>query len=242
MTIDLTVPAATFAIATDARGADDHGDHGGYGIVGLDLHEDEILGLWKCSHNPGFSVARLDGSLAHKLGTDKNLAPTVPHTKLPTAIFKREWPVLASGVWRYTDHITCGEARAHFKALQAMASNIRLHRRRYIFLEDNFPVAAAYSKGRATSHALNFYCRRRSASSLASQIFSALPWVQTSLMPADDASRLGTVKDGAAADFSGSSADDHWTAGSRPAHQKPNHSSFIGTIPEVPEVVPVVHH
>ena len=64
------------------------------------------------------------------------------------------------------------------------------HDRRLISLEDNMPTAYAVAKGRACSPALNYYCRRRTACALSANVVVAAPWVQTALMPADEASRV----------------------------------------------------
>ena len=87
------------------------------------------------------------------------------------------------------DHITAGEARAHFRCVQGLAADHRTHGFRLLFLEDNEPVASSLAKGRATSSTLNFYCRRRAAHNLAARFLSLCPWVQSKLMPADEASR-----------------------------------------------------
>ena len=213
MTVDFSLPASKIIYATDAMGAgeDDEDDMGGFGIVGLELTETEVLDCWRSSFQPGYSIARLDGSISSKLSAKEFLAATVPFTRLPKSIFARDWTILAAGRWRYADHITAGEGRAHFKLIQAIAANNRLHDQRYVVLQDNFPVASAMSKGRAASPMLNFYCRRRAASALAGNIISVLPWVQSKLMPADYASRLSTHNGGALADESSRTGSSHTT-------------------------------
>ena len=190
MTVDFSLPAARILFASDARGADDGEDSGGYGIVGLDVDANTIKDCWKSSFHPGKAVTKLDGSLGNKWSTRKDLCPTVPFARLPKIIFEQEWVTLQAGQWRYRDHICAGEARAHFKLLQSLAACSVSHNHRLILLQDNQPVACSMSKGRATAPILNYYCRRRAAHQLAANIMSAIPWVETSLMPADSASRL----------------------------------------------------
>ena len=122
---------------------------------------------------------------------------------MPPFLFDLPWTFLSAGRWCASDHITAGEARAHWRCLQALGAMPGAHSLRLVFLQDNFPVAASMSKGRATSPVLLFYCRRRAGTTLAAEIMSAVPWVQTSLQPADGASRqLGAARvngDGSAA-------------------------------------------
>ena len=58
-----------------------------------------------------------------------------------------------------------------------------------MLLEDNSPTAFSMAKGRANAPLLNYYCRRRAATNLAANMKTAAPWVQTSVVPADEASR-----------------------------------------------------
>ena len=187
--IDLTTPAACTLFATDARGAEEHGDAGGYGIVARDFPLTTVMNCWRSSMQPGRSIAPLDGRIGNKLGKPTVLVPTVPFTRLPGELYSHPWTVLDSGVWRMRDHITAGEARAHFRCVQGLAADHRTHGFRLLFLEDNEPVASSLAKGRATSSTLNFYCRRRAAHNLAARFLSLCPWVQSKLMPADEASR-----------------------------------------------------
>ena len=197
--------ASPILFATDAMGSNDEDStevsgFGGFGIVGLEVSDAELIQCWSASFHPGHSIAKLDGTLSTKRISKKSLAPTVPFTRLPPSIFKPKWTTLASGRWKWNDHITAGESRTHFKLIQNLASCAALHDRRFIVLQDNAPTAAAYNKGRATSSVLNYYCRRRAAHTIAAQITTAVPWVESVLMPADDASRFqdGSKPDGSA--------------------------------------------
>jgi len=190
--VDFTLPAAPVLFATDAMGHSDAaaGDNGGFGIVGSDCTRKEIIDIYASSFQPGKCVTKLDGTLATKWTTRTSLTPTIPFTRLPAAVFGKHWTVLDFGRWRFADHITAGESRAHWKCIQALAGCSRAHNHRFVLLEDNFCVSASMSKGRATAPLLNYYCRRRAATSLAANFYTSSPWVQTDVMPADAASRL----------------------------------------------------
>ena len=71
-----------------------------------------------------------------------------------------------------------------------LAAHPFAHRHRALDLEDNWATAGAGRKGRSASNSLNFLLRKKSASCLAAEISLSLPWVQTSVQPADGASRL----------------------------------------------------
>ena len=192
MRVNIALPDAPVMFATDAQGHNDAStsDFGGFGIVGSDITKQESLELWAAPFTPGLSVCRLDGTLSSRWHERGTLTPTIPFSRLPGFVFDRDWSVCAAGRWRMADHITAGEARGHFKCIQCLAAVGSCHSQRYVFLQDNFPVASSMTKGRATSPVLNYYCRRRAAACLSAEIYSALPWCQSALMPADEASRL----------------------------------------------------
>ncbi len=235
MRIDLTAPAAGTLFATDARGADEHGDAGGYGIVARDFPMTTVMNCWRSSMQPGRSIASLDGRISNKLGKPTALVPTVPFTRLPAELFSQPWTILDQGVWRMRDHITAGEARAHFRCVQGLAADHRTHGFRLLFLEDNEPVASCLAKGRATSSTLNFYCRRRAAHSLAARFLSLCPWAQSKLMPADAASRAVSQEGDEAPVANGPS-------GPRPAHQGPAYRWLSQKISDLHPALPRIHH
>ena len=197
MKVRLDLPAAQTLFATDAQGASSGfkpqdnpaGDFGGFGIAAADLSREEILDCWRASFQPGRCVAKLDGSLGARWTTRTTLDPTTPFCRLPRFVFAKVWATMKSGRWKYLGHITAGEARAHVRCLQGLASDERCHSQRYILLEDNQPAAFAFSKGRASAPLLNYYCRRRAATNLAANLITVSPWVETGLQPADAASR-----------------------------------------------------
>ncbi len=191
MILDFSLKACNTIFATDAQGAGEvKGDKGGYGIVGLDITTQQTLEIWSASFSPGKVITRLDGSLGHRFHQKKNLIPTIPFTRLPRFLFHQDWEILDFGRWNKADHITLGEGRAHFKLIQSLASVGDTHNARIVALQDNFAISGSMSKGRSPAPSLNYLVRRRSAHSLASNILIASPWIETSLMPADYASRM----------------------------------------------------
>ncbi len=191
MILDFSLKASNTIFATDAQGAGEvKGDKGGYGIVGLDITPHQTLEIWSASFSPGKVITRLDGSLGHRFHQKKNFVPTIPFTRLPRFLFQQDWEILDFGRWNKADHITLGEGRAHFKLIQSLASVGDTHDTRIVALQDNFAISGSMSKGRSPAPSLNYLVRRRSGHSLASNILIASPWIETSLMPADYASRI----------------------------------------------------
>ena len=191
MHIDVGTPASEVAFASDAQGAGELQDDncGGYGIVAAVAPADLVTDAWRSGFAPGKSIARLDGSLGDRWKPERTAEPTIPFSRLPQAIFDLPWVTLAKGRWRWEDHITLGECRAHCHIARALASVEDAHYHRFLGLQDNGPTSASMTKGRSPSPALNFYCRKRAASLLAAEIILAAPWVQSAKQPADEASR-----------------------------------------------------
>lgn len=234
MILDFTLTAANTIFASDAQGAGevDVDEHGGYGVVAADFAKSQIWECWSSSFVPGKAIVKLDGSLGQQFGSKANLLPTVPFARLPRSIFDASWSVLAHGRWRISEHIALGEGRAHFKIVQCLSAHGDTHDIRIIALEDNFAGSASMSKGRSPAPALNCLVRRRAASSLASNVVVASPWIETSKMPADAASRLkhGAREPSFGAALSGS---DHRAKGSADYGQE---------VPQGRASIPIVHH
>ena len=153
------------------------------------MPEDLTLKFWKTSFAPGQSVVKLDGTLGKRFVRSASLTPSIPFTRLPASLFDSGWKVLSAGRWLLKDHMALGEGRAHTRILQALAALPHAHDHRIICLEDNAPVSFSMTKGRSSAPAFNFLIRKRAAATLAANILVACPWTQTSLMPADEASR-----------------------------------------------------
>ena len=191
MFADVGAPVSCLAFASDAQGSGgiSESDHGGFGIVAADMPRAAIDKAWAGGFAPGRAITRLDGTLGSRWKFARLSAPTIPFSRLPRDFFATDWTVLSQGRWAWSDHFTLGEARAHVHIARALASVSRAHHSRYLALQDNAPTSCSMMKGRSPSPALNYYCRKRGASLLASQIILAAPWVETSLQPADEASR-----------------------------------------------------
>ena len=100
-----------------------------------------------------------------------------------------EWTVLERGRWRFPDHVTLGEGRAVVRSAE-LAVLAGEHRCKLLQLEDNAPTSGSMTKGRSPAPALNYIARRKAARTLMSDIRMYLPWVESKVMPADEASRI----------------------------------------------------
>ena len=191
---DVGAPLAPTIFATDAQGANDlsSDDHGGWGAVATDVSPELAERCLLLSQRPGKTVTKLSGEFQGLKRPDLAIARNIPFTRLPRELFEsnRSWEFIGNGRWRFPDHITLGEARAVNVVLELLAGCPEAHRRRVLSLEDNMAAACAYAKGRSPAPALNYLLRRRAALSLAARLQLALPWTETSLQPADEASRL----------------------------------------------------
>ena len=154
---------------------------------------DVIIDTYRAGTAPNVSICNLNGDLGRYTKHLKPLIPTIPITKLPPSLFDHsitQWLPIKFGRWLYHDHITLGEGRATLHLLQALVLLSKAHRHKVISMEDNQSWGCSAAKGRSPSIALNFLLRRKCALCVASQIHCILPWVQTSLMPADELSRV----------------------------------------------------
>ena len=114
----------------------------------------------------------------------------MPITLLPEHLLDIDnWEVLMYGRWRYGDHVTLGESRAVVKLFKLLSMYPQLHRCVIAPLQDNAPTAAAMKKGRSASFALLRVLRQKAAASLVCAFQLLLLWVQSAVMPADEASR-----------------------------------------------------
>ena len=140
---------------------------------------------------PGFTVTRLDGSFSGRLRPEEPWRRTIPFSRISADIAKVEkWFPMLWGLWSYSDHITLGEARVVVKLVRLLGSHGGCHSHKVLSLQDNMSTSGAFSKGRSAAPALNYLARQRAATSVAADISLLLPWVQTSIQPADEISRL----------------------------------------------------
>jgi hypothetical protein len=188
---DLSVPLCPVVFATDAMGAND-ADHGGWGLVSTRPSTDVLHRLFSAGCRPGMTVCRLDGDVSKMKNPDRAWASKIPFSRVPPRIVADddEWTELARGRWRWPDHITIGEGRVVVMLLAALAAIPSAHRARILSLNDHMPWSAAMAKGRSPAVALNYLLRRRSAISLACQLYASLPWIDTARQLADGASRI----------------------------------------------------
>ena len=186
---DAGAQLAPYVYATDAQGADDAADCGGWGIVGTPVTKVYGEFLYSRGTRPGRNITKLDGTMGTRHAT--TLEPTIPFTQLPESLFgaKRRWDFIGAGRWGYADHITLGESRAVLKLFMALAAHVSAHRSKVLSLQDNMPTAYGWARGRSSAPAINYLLRRRAAHCIGAEIAGILPWVETSLQPADDASR-----------------------------------------------------
>jgi hypothetical protein len=190
---DTTCQLPRVAYASDAMGAGEgvSMDHGGFGVVISNISEQESLDILESSEICGRALCR-DNLLQRPGATiPRELAPTIPFTRVPHALFAPErWLPLSRGRWRHPDHITLGEARAVIRSLQIAATDVSQHHSFLFNFEDNMAVSGSFNKGRSSTHSLNYLCRKRAAWCLVTAMRLVLPWVETVLQPADGLSRV----------------------------------------------------
>ncbi len=161
--------------------------------MGADLSDVLMRSVYARGKARGHTVARLSGDDSGLRYPDKQLKCTVPFSTLPQCIFNKEktnWRVIHTGRWSFDDHVTLGEGRAVCKLLRILASNHRMHRSKVASLQDNMPVAGSFAKGRSPAPGLINLIRIKAAQCVAAAITLFMPWVQTSVQPADAASRV----------------------------------------------------
>ena len=161
---------------------------GGYGLVAREIDKKELDTVLECGELPGLTIRRL-GDYCGTARPD-NLSATVPITMIPDKILdSSKWHVIGYGRWKYGDHITVGESRAVVKLLSGLAKNPKLHRTLIISLQDNIPTACSMAKGRSSSFSLLRLLRQKAAICVACGFRVFMPWVQSAVQPADEASR-----------------------------------------------------
>ncbi len=195
MAADVGAPLAPIVFASDAQGAGE-GDDGGYRVVAKDVPMEVAERCFQVGRRPGYSVTKLSGEFAGSRRPGLMIARNIPFTRLPRELFDDslgDWEVISRGRWLFANHITLGEARAINKIIEMVANCGGAHRRKIISLEDNLAAAGAYAKGRSPAPALNFLLRKRAAWCVAGRLQLLLPWTVTTLMPADEASRLQSI-------------------------------------------------
>ena len=149
--------------------------------------------LYTVSGCTGYTVVRADGDMSRLMQPDKELRRATPVSFVPRRLTDEAetvWHAVASGRWKWPDHVTLGEGRSCLKLVEGMACQAEHHGSRVFSLQDNRPWAGAVGKGRSQSSGINYLCRRRAGICLAGDILLYLPWAETCRMPADWLSRL----------------------------------------------------
>ena len=150
---------------------------------------DEINGILRLGELPGLSVRRA-GQFEGLRNAD-SLRPTVPITRIDHTLFQQErWKTLMKGRWAHGDHITLGECRAVLKLLRHLATFPETHNSLIISFQDNMATACSMKKGRSPSFPILRVLRQKAATALACGFKLFLPWCESKLQPADEASRL----------------------------------------------------
>jgi len=182
-------PYGPLLFASDAKGSDEH-DNGSYGIAVTNLLKGETHLIQTLGEAPSYSIARVNGDLSGLCQRVAPLNPTIPRSRLPASFTTASrWRPCLFGYWDFADHITLGEARTVVKLMRLIVSFGSLHQHIHPSLQDNFPVACVWAKGRSSSWALNRVARQASGLGLAAGIRMVLPWVESERQPADGISR-----------------------------------------------------
>jgi hypothetical protein len=139
------------------------------------------------------------GRLADHRGSDIRLDAGTPYRlhawpRAPIDSALWHWKVYKSYSWRVAKHINVLEAQAVFDFLRAFAKNMNNHRQKKLCLIDSQAALGVLTKGRSSSHQLNFVLRRLAAVSRASRISLMYGWVPSEGNPADGPSRWATKK------------------------------------------------
>ena len=119
----LGAPVAQVLFATDARGADDHGDCGAFGAVAANVGADVVRGYLEKCMRPGCTVTKFDGSFTSLLRPEEPWRRTVPFSRVTEEVSAlQDWRPFTHGRWAYADHITLGEARVVVKLTRLLGS------------------------------------------------------------------------------------------------------------------------
>ena len=190
--VDLGLPLASTIFASDAQGAGEVvGDHGGYGLVAASVDSDLALEVLAAGRQPKRTVIDLSGDVSKIKDPTRVFQRAVPYSSVPASLFSTAvWVPVGHGRWKFTDHITLGEARSVVKLLRILSQIPQCHQHHLIVLEDNMAVCGSAAKGRSSSYPLNAVLRVLCAFLVACRFRISLPWTDTHRMPADWLSRL----------------------------------------------------
>ena len=160
-------------------------DHGGFGVCVTQVSDEELASLRASAEQPGFALNMQDSEVNGLPHPERVIAPTVPFSVLPDQLFDLErWKVVMHGRWKFSDPIAIGEARSVCQALRYLASDVKIFDQIWYSLQDNMVCKSVFTRGRSSCWGLN------AALVLSMHIRLILPWVQSSKMPPNRASRL----------------------------------------------------
>ena len=160
-------------------------------VVAVDVGSATVCKYLERCMRPGFTVTKLDGTFSGRLRPEEPWRRTVPFSQFTEDVVAlSSWKPIMHGKWAYSDHITLGEARVVVKLTRLLGSVDACHGFKVASLQDNMATSGAFSKGRSCAPALNYLARQRGATAIAANLVIMLPWVPTSIQPADEICRL----------------------------------------------------
>ena len=174
-------------MAQDAEGTSSIG-HGGWGLGWSCPDFKEVINL------ATLGMARGIPSLFEQISQESGLevvSSTLSDVCIPDAWTNgsTKWWDLLARAHSYPEHIYVYESRTLVRSLEIAAKIPPLHRSRLLMLEDNAVTVLIFGKGRSKTWALNQVCRRKMSLELASNISTAVAWVQSKRMPMGALSR-----------------------------------------------------
>lgn len=128
--------------------------------------------------------AALDKQVALGINTREQLQPDTQQLLLSA-----HWSTIVCSRWRRAEHINILEATALRTGVSWALSHTNAINKRCLILSDSAVVVLAMAKGRSSSRALLFQCRRTAALLLGSGLRLFVRWLPSALNPADHASR-----------------------------------------------------
>ena len=137
-------------------------------------------------------MTRLDGTFTGARRPEEPWRRRKPFSRMPQELWDikpEQWVTCNAGLWKFLDDIALGETRAVVTLARIVASASRAHGYKIASLQDNTVCAASLTKGRSPAPALNFLARKKGAYTLAGDLVTMLPRVETGRQPADGASR-----------------------------------------------------
>ena len=175
--VDLKAQHSDTVFASDASGW-------GAGGVYAPISSEMAARMHRFSVGKGWNM-RVDLSEAEQ---NRDGDPRLPDD-LRSFIRAARWKRNIRHRWRWKDHITLQEGRAHLLQLEWLARQPDRHGVRQPFLVDSQAYVGAAVKGRSSSRRLLRVCRKAAAYFIFSSVRPLYLWIPTDDQPADEASR-----------------------------------------------------